>query len=189
MELTLHEAAAKLGKSERQIRYMIQTGRISARKVKGKWLIETDSADAASPQKQAIQTRRLEGVRQTVEETLGLPEKPARPGYSVRDLKAFQTARSIHADIQAELGADHAASLELRRALYALTRGCHQFRREAKHSEYSEARRAACDAVTTLLLVGQPQTDALGQRIETELLRAIGGLLRRYEKRRDGILK
>ena len=185
MELSLHEAAAKLGKSERQIRYLIQTQRISARKVKGRWLIDTDSADAASPQKKAAQTRRLEGMRQTVEETLGLPDKPAKSGYSVRDLRAFQTARSLHNEVKALVGEGVPASAELRETLYALTRGCHQFRREAKHHEYSEARRAACNAVTTLLLIDQPKADALADRIESELLRAIGGLLQHCERHRD----
>ena len=42
MKLTLEQAAARLGKSERQIRYLVQNSRLAAEKVGGRWLIESD---------------------------------------------------------------------------------------------------------------------------------------------------
>ena len=41
MQLTLDQAATRLGKTARQIRYLIQSERLSAKKVGGRWVIES----------------------------------------------------------------------------------------------------------------------------------------------------
>jgi len=43
MQLSLEQAAERLGKSVRQVRYLIQTGALRANKTGGRWLI--DAAD------------------------------------------------------------------------------------------------------------------------------------------------
>ena len=43
MQLTLEQAATRLGKSLRQVRYMIKSQRLPAQKVGGRWMV--DSAD------------------------------------------------------------------------------------------------------------------------------------------------
>ncbi len=41
MQLTLQQAAASLGKTRRQIQYLIQQGRLPAKKVGGRWYVES----------------------------------------------------------------------------------------------------------------------------------------------------
>jgi excisionase family DNA binding protein len=59
MDLTLPEVAARLKLPERQIRYMIKTGRLPARKVADRWLIaETDlPGGGPHPARQAAAAR------------------------------------------------------------------------------------------------------------------------------------
>ena len=67
--------------------------------------------------------------------------------------------------------------------LRSLTRGAHEFHRPAKQAHYRAAREAACDAVTALLVDGQPRAVTLATKIEDDVLRAIAGLLQRSERR------
>ena len=39
MDLSLAEASEKLGKTQRQLRYLIQKGELAAKKENGRWLI------------------------------------------------------------------------------------------------------------------------------------------------------
>ncbi len=41
MQLTLQEAAVRLGKSVRQVRYLINSGQISAQKLGGRWFVQS----------------------------------------------------------------------------------------------------------------------------------------------------
>ena len=53
MELTVRDAARILGKSERQVRYLIQTGRLSANKRDGQWKISRDDLPRSKGQQRA----------------------------------------------------------------------------------------------------------------------------------------
>jgi excisionase family DNA binding protein len=46
MQLTLHQAAAALGKTRRQVQYLIQQGRLPAQKVGGRWYVESADLEA-----------------------------------------------------------------------------------------------------------------------------------------------
>ena len=184
MKLTLEQAAARLGKSERQIRYLVQNGRLAAEKVGGRWLIESDDLALSDGQRQAVE-RKERQLRAAVEEGLALPEASERsPRYSVRDLKAFQLALPLQRQAAACLGAEHPATLALRRVLEELARGCHRFEHAEKADAYRQARDAASGAVVELLLCTRPETDALAVQIEQELMAALAGLLRRVDHRR-----
>ncbi|MCC6556542.1 MAG: helix-turn-helix domain-containing protein [Polyangiaceae bacterium] len=55
MDLSIREAAALLGKSERTVRYFAQQGRIPARRVRGQWIIDGDALEAArEPRREQI---------------------------------------------------------------------------------------------------------------------------------------
>ncbi len=88
MILTLQQAAAQLGKSQRQVRYMIRKGTLRARKVQGKYRIDSGDLPRSDPKK-AADARKARQLRSLVEEALEVPEELPRR-YSVLDLKAFQ---------------------------------------------------------------------------------------------------
>lgn len=58
VELSPEEAATKLGKSVRQIRYMMQEGRLPARKVGGRWRVKIPAA----PTGPAVETAKAQGA-------------------------------------------------------------------------------------------------------------------------------
>ena len=91
MEVTIRQAAARLGRSPRQIRYLIQKARIPARKVGGRWLVTISAAEQSTGQARAA-AQKVEKLRAVVESALSLP--PPRRRYSITDLKAFQIAQS-----------------------------------------------------------------------------------------------
>ncbi len=184
MKLSLEQAAARLGKSERQVRYLIMNNRLPAEKVAGRWLIDSDALPLSAGQQHAVE-RKERQLRAAVEEGLALPEASERaPRYSVRDLKAFQLALPAHGKAVTLLGADHPATAALRRVLGALTRGCHRFDYGEKAEAYRLARDAASEAIVELVLCGRAEADALVCTLEQEVMAALAGLLRRLDQRR-----
>jgi excisionase family DNA binding protein len=59
MWLSLQQAAERLGKSVRQIRYLIQTGALPATKSGGRWRIAAGDLPLSAPQKAAVELERL----------------------------------------------------------------------------------------------------------------------------------
>ncbi len=183
MLLTIEQAATRLGKSARQIRYLIQSERLPAKKMAGRWVIEATDLPLSVDQHKALE-RKERQLRAAVEQGLGLPEERKRaPRYSVRDLKAFQIALPLQQRAVELLGADHAASQALRAVLENLSRGCHRFARQDKAQAYREAREAASLAVCELVLCSSEEADALVTAIEQDLMAALGGLIRRLERK------
>lgn len=183
MELTLEEAATRLGKSPRQVRYMIRHKRISARKAAGRWLVDVDALPRSPGQMEAAR-RKEAALRAAVDEALSLPEPRSGARYSLRNLKAFQIGLPLYERATAELGAEHVAALQLRAALGQLARGCHRFEPQHKAEAYRAAREHASVAVCELLLCRGERPDALAATVEVELLTAIAGLLRRADRGR-----
>jgi hypothetical protein len=109
MRLTIAEAATRLGKSPRQVRYLIQTNRLTAQKFAGAWVVESENLPLSEGQVQALNRRERE-LRSAVEHALDLPAGGERaPRYSVRDLKAFQLALPIHRTATERLGGEQGA--------------------------------------------------------------------------------
>lgn len=191
MELSLEDAATKLGKSVRQIRYLVKLGRMPARKVGGRWLVQVTTGGTSdeagpeglrSPKRQTAQRKR-EALRAAVEDALALP--PSNRRYSLRDLKAFQLGLPLYQQALAMLGTDHGASRALRQMLELLSRGCHRFDTADKAEAYRAARDAASQAVCELLLFPTTGSEALVDGIEQELMAALAGLLRRLAPRKQ----
>lgn len=183
MELTLEQAATRLGKSVRQIRYMIQQDRLPARKFAGRWVVDSKNLPLSEGQRRAVQ--RKEGqLRGAVEQALGLTDEDRPARYSVRDLKAFQVALPIYRQSAEEIGAEHSITLMLRSVLEQLSCGCHRYDRADKAEAYRQARDAASQAVCELVLLGTKTGDELVSAIEQELMAALAGLLRRVDRRR-----
>ena len=90
MQLTLSEAAAVLGKSERQVRYLISQGKLGASKSAGRWVIDSGKLKARLRHPDA-EVRSADGVfdylgyrispkgiRPTREHSGGVPDAAAR---------------------------------------------------------------------------------------------------------------
>jgi len=184
MLLTIEEAAARLGKSVRQVRYLIETNSLPAEKSGKRWVIDSENLPLSEGQQRAVD-RKERQLRAAVEEGLGLSDSEERkPRYSVRDLKAFQIALPIQRRAVEHLGGDHPATLALHQVLEYLARGCHRFEHSDKAEAYRQARDAASFAVCELVLCGSKEADELIVTIEQELMAALAGLLRRLERRR-----
>ena len=69
MQLSVVEAATVLGKSPRQIRYMIRQGQLEATREGKQWRIEGDSLPLGEAQRRALQER-LEKARETFDHAL-----------------------------------------------------------------------------------------------------------------------
>jgi excisionase family DNA binding protein len=180
MELSLEEATAVLGKTRRQVLYMIAQQRLPARKVGGRWVIEREDlqGDAAIRQRASHQQAHLKAV---IEEAL-LPGNERR--YTLRDLKAVQLAIPLYQQLLAGGAVWEKAAAHLRQCLDHLAMGCYRYDRQDKTMAYRAARDAASLASIELLLCpASEQTTALLATLEHELMPAFAGLLRRSERR------
>ncbi len=92
MLLTLEQAAEMLGKTRRQVGYLIKTGKLKATKVGGRWRIE--SADLpASPRREAARQRKQAQLVAVVEDTLEVPPRGKRRRYSISQPRADAAPR------------------------------------------------------------------------------------------------
>ena len=182
MQLTIDQAAAAMGKSARQIRYLIQQGRVQARKVQGRWLIDGDSLPNGAS-KQKASARKVEQIQETVENALDLPPRSQTKRFTVRSLKAIEIGLPIYRDAVAKLGADHPACAALQTLFEHVVRGAHRFENPDKLEAYRAGRDAASLAVCNLLIAGDETASAIADTIEQELMPAITGLLRRLSRK------
>lgn len=181
VELSLTQAAQLMGKTRRQLEYLIQTGRLDARKDHGRWRID-EAALPLSPEQRAAGARRAQALRDISTEVLNRAVPQTR--YSMRDLKAFQAALSLWHDSAPTLSSDHPARAHLRTTLEQLAVGCHRFDRRHKAAAYSAARDAASLSACALLADGAVQPDWVS-RIEDQIIPAIAGLMRRTDRKAD----
>ncbi len=179
MNLTLSQAAERLGKTRRQIRYLIQQGRLEAHKDGGRWVVDSERLPISEAQREA-QARQAGRLREAVEAVL---EPPARGRYSVRDLKAVAVGVPLYQRCLRILGEESPATRELGLGLEQLAIGYHRYGWSEKRDAYRSARDAASRAAMALLLAEHPEAGELLDRIEQELMPAITGVLRRTERR------
>lgn len=181
MKLTLDQTATRLGKSHRQVLYMIRHGRLPAEKIAGRWFI--DAADLpASDSQQTAKDRKQRHFQGVLEDALDLDTANKRR-YSVRDMKAFQITLPLYRATCDALAEEHPAACALRRTLEFLTRGCHRFERRDKVDAYRSAREEVSLAVCELALADSPEAGQLLDSLEQDLMAALAGLMRRHDGR------
>lgn len=178
MDLSLDEAAVRCGMTVRQVRYLVQQGRLKARKDGSRWLVREEDLPA-SPQRTDAATRQHEALQAAAARAIG-PEPERRRRYSVRDLRAFQAAMRGWSATRDALGADHAATRTLRGVLDQLAVGCHRYEVREKTAAYRQARDLASLATVELLLAERPP---LVDLVEQELLGHLAALLARGDRR------
>jgi hypothetical protein len=183
MQLTLEQTATRLGKSQRQVLYMIRQNRLPAKKIAGRWFVESTDILQNDQQRRRSEHKERQ-LRAAVEEALDLSEDDLKTRYSVRDLKAFQIALPIYRKLCEELSDTHPAVQALRRVLEHLCRGCHRFARAEKAESYHAARDAASLVICELVLADSPAAEPLIHTLEQDLMAALAGLMRRMDGRR-----
>ncbi|MBK8265073.1 MAG: helix-turn-helix domain-containing protein [Nannocystis sp.] len=175
MKISLAEAATLLGKSERQVKYLIAQGKVRATKVDGRWQI--DDADlprpAAATQAQAM---RAEVARATLERAIAPQERGKF--FSVTDLIAFRAGVELFQRVRGR-----PAAVALRAALEELARGCHAFEPAEKAGHFAAARRLTASAVTELHLEGDAEAAAIADELERALIPKLSGLCATFERR------
>jgi excisionase family DNA binding protein len=183
MQLTLQQAAVSLGKTRRQVQYLIQQGRLPAKKIGGRWYVES-SALQQDPAASQRANRRDAQLQSAIEEALRPPN--TRRSYSLRDLKAFQVLLPLYRRLLDTQGSEHPASRHLKTALEHLAQGCHRFGNSEKTSAYRACRDATSLAVLELMLEGDAHVDFVNA-LEGDFMAALAGLLRRAERKRDSL--
>jgi excisionase family DNA binding protein len=183
VQLTLQQAATKLGKTSRQIRYMIQTGKLQATKSGASWRINSDALPLSERQVEAAMVKE-QRTRAALEDALE-PKGARRRRYSFRDLRAAKVAVPLLQAATEALGADHSAVQSMKHALKQLARGCHRYRREDKVAAYRAARDEASNSACELVIDGGAAALEFVDHIEQELMPAIAGLVRRCERQRE----
>lgn len=179
MQLSIEQAAELLGKTRRQVVYMIEQGRLPAKKVGGRWTVERAdlTADDATRQRSSQREARFKAA---VDEALTPAGKARR--YTLGDLKAVQLAAPIYRELLSRGAAAQPAAAQMRACLDHLAVGCHRYDRREKTAAYRAARDAASLAAIELWLAAADGEEPLLDAIEQELLAAIAGILRRSER-------
>ncbi|MEM6454812.1 MAG: helix-turn-helix domain-containing protein [Acidobacteriota bacterium] len=187
MKLSIAETARYLGKTDRQVRYAIQAGKLPATRVGGRWFVAKADLPVSPAMTEAQRTKRRRGTQ-----IAAAPDGDRRDSgeggraYSVRMLAAYAHGAPIYRELATCLGDDHPAVRELREALQALSGGYHAFDGTVKADFYRTARVRASHAVMSLLLDDpEAHADAV-DRLEQTVLPRIGGLIRRAERRGRG---
>ncbi len=183
MDLLLSETARLLDKTESQVRYMIKSGRLKARKVDGRWRIRREDLPRTAGQLRAAE-RKLERAADLATEVLK-PRKGKRGSgkLSLRSLRAMEDGAKIYRELASEIGPDHPATEQLHEALLLLSCGYYEYASPAKAAFYGRARQHASRAAGELLLGGDGAHDALLERLEEKLMPALGGLVNQAERR------
>lgn len=180
MDLTLAQAAARLNQTERQVRYLIKTGRLPAQKVKDRWVIrEGDLPVSAAQEARAV--AKAAALTQAVDDALAPHVQPARARvWTVERMRAFTTAVAAHRAL--EHGRAPRARAAVEACALALARGNHAFGAHAKRGSFVEARNHAAEAVAWLWMeLGGGEVAA---HLEGEVLPHIAGLLRSDDRER-----
>lgn len=171
MEQTIEQAATALGKSVRQVRYLIKTGKLRARKIGATWVVE--SADLPrSPEQLEVAAQKVQRLREVVDGALD-PTHSSRRRYSVRDLRATQVLLPLLHSCTRELGGEHPATRSLQLVLEHLTRGCHRFRRAEKGDAYRELYLEDADERLLVLRVHLRLAAAAGYLREEQILHSL----------------
>jgi excisionase family DNA binding protein len=184
MELTVQDAARILGKSERQVRYLIQTGRLTATKHDGQWKISRGDLPRSPGQERADQ-RKTERATEIASAVLDFGDSKGSKSksWTVDQLHAVRQGEPLYRDCVEQLGTDHEATRRLRAALMLIGCGFFEYDAARKAARYSAARDCVSRAVMTLLLDTEPRQDLLG-RMQKDLLPPLGGLIRSAQRPR-----
>ncbi len=109
MWVTLHEAATLMGKTPRQVRYLILQERLAADKRSGRWMIRREDLPL-SKGAEAAATRKADTLHDTVQRTLA-EAGHAREAFGIQQIQAVRALLPVHRAMVAELGTERSATV------------------------------------------------------------------------------
>jgi len=189
MDLKLKEVANLLGKSERQIRYMIKKGELKAIKKDGQWSIDRECLPFSVKQILTINRKReifTDGIDKVVNK-LAIKKE-----YTFTDLRSFQLSYALYREFLNQDGQDGKDlqdnfNVQLGKVFVCLASGYHSFDTQDKIREYKRAKLELCQLLVNLFTKNhqkpsQPLAKAMNT-IEKDIIPSINGLIRAIEKK------
>ncbi len=186
MDLLLSEAARLLDKSESQVRYMIKSGQLPARKADGRWRIRREDLPRSAGQLRAAEKKLARAADLAAEVLKPNVARSGKKRLSLHSLRAMEDGAEIYRELVAKLGTDHPAAVQLHEALLLLSCGYYEYSSPEKAAFYGQARQHASRAAGELLLHGEASHESLLGRLEETFMPALGGLVNRAERRQKG---
>ncbi|MBN2054536.1 helix-turn-helix domain-containing protein [bacterium] len=198
MVLGVREIAVLIGRSERQVRNMLQHGIIKGRKRGKVWLARRVDVLQVFPELQDELMAKAEAIRSATEEVLERKVKKAaqRPFRSFRDLRIITTAVACHkaldnlistTDDDSPFKSLLAIQNNLTEGITFLAVGYHEFHKAKKNEQYLRAREtfSAAAAMLHILQIQNryPDQSSLIDIIERDVIARIGALLKSTEIR------
>lgn len=183
MDLSLAEAARLLGKSDRQVRYLVKQEQLPARKVAGQWRIRREDLPLSPGQERAEAVKRERAARIALEVLQPDGEEVSKRRFSVRELRTVRHGAPLYRSLRESLGPEHPAVTALGEALMLVACGCHTFHAREKVAFYGRAREELSRATMALLLEDGEACLAAVEQLEEQLLPTLGGLIRNAERR------
>ena len=190
MELSLKDAATLLGKSPRQLRYLLATGRLKGEKHGKSWRFDPDKLPLTEAQRQSLRDRAdtLQEAAQAAASKAATAAGDGKRHYSVTDMRAYQLGEPLYQRVAAAWGVEDPAAGRLRRALECIALGCHAYHGGEKRAHYAAAREAVAIAIIDLRLhlPTDQERCAVAEAVEQTLRGPLNALIRRAERRMRG---
>lgn len=189
MELSIKEAAEVLGKSERTVRHMAQTGRLPARRIGSRWVIRRDDLDGRDTTDDVDLELEAASAEAEAEEEVtaeALPRRPGRPPPRAEAPRRPTLTVSFEA-VAAEPGSRHYPSTVRELDTFAIASGLlgevAEARRRGRSDEaLLEGPESALRSVLQILADGCHQPDARRKaacfkEAQTQACAALSGLV------------
>lgn len=192
MRLSIKDAAALCGRNERTLRAQLMRGEIPGKKENGRWMIERSAIPLTDAQRAAWDAR-AELIRGAVRDALppGQSGDGKKRRRSALDFDALRAGKSIFDGLALRAEVPSATDVQKRalryfdRGLLRLCEALYTFDLAAKIRQLRASRSLISRCIGCLVLAAPPTMPPIEtiERIEVEILPAIGGLLRWSEKR------
>lgn len=174
MQLSLNQAAELLGKTRRQVMYMIEQGQLPGQKVGGRWMLDRDDLGLDEETERRSDAKQAR-FRQAVDDALKTKGKDRY--YSLADLHVVPTATSVYQTLLGNGERWQKAAEHMRECLDHIAVGCHRFHKPEKADAYRAARDAASLAAMEIWLQKDQSKSESLKKIEQELMPALNDLL------------
>ena len=194
--VTVREAAARHGVTERCVLKWVQSGKVEARRHGRRWSVlcpvENGSPEievgSGQPDPEKRKSSKNKDFPPPPRRSTG--QKSARDDagrYNVQSLSAWQACSVVLAAPLEHLGDDHPLQRRLAgnavRVFEELARGYHAYHYRDKVEHYREARSALCSVAAIAELLGDP---ALSLAVQESPLSAVTALIRAMERKKKG---
>lgn len=183
MDLTLREAALLLSRSERTVRAQLARGELRGRKCGRSWLLRSEDLPLTASARSDL-ARRAEVAHEAVEASLPDRVRQARRRLPIAELELFRLGRDFLGELRARLCLRPLVG-PFESGLRDVVLARHEFDPVLAREALRNVRRSWSEVLFRLLTLEADEVVGaeLAQRLEQELLRRLGGMLRRSDDR------